>query len=123
MARGGAGASQAQLLAVKDHAEGLLALVEPDRGRVRDGPGDLDRPRPVDPEPQRFALLDRFLSYEPYALMVRRGDPAFRLAVNRSLARLYRSGDILAVYRKWFGQSGPPSVLTVGMYAIEGIPE
>jgi ABC-type amino acid transport substrate-binding protein len=55
--------------------------------------------------------------------MVRRGDPAFRLAVNRSLARLYRSGDILAVYRKWFGQWGPPSVLTVGMYAIEGIPE
>jgi hypothetical protein len=27
---------------------------------------------------------------EPYALMLRRGDPAFRLAVNRVLARLYR---------------------------------
>jgi ABC-type amino acid transport substrate-binding protein len=123
MARGGAGASQAQLLAVKDHAEGLLALVNRTADVYATDRAILIGLVLSTPEPQRFALLDRFLSYEPYALMVRRGDPAFRLAVNRSLARLYRSGDILAVYRKWFGQWGPPSVLTVGMYAIEGIPE
>jgi ABC-type amino acid transport substrate-binding protein len=123
MARGGAGASQAQLLAVKDHAEGLLALVNRTADVYATDRAILIGLVLSTPEPQRFALLDRYLSYEPYALMVRRGDPAFRLAVNRSLARLYRSGDILAVYRKWFGQWGPPSVLTVGMYAIEGIPE
>ena len=36
IARGGAGASQAQLLAVKDHAEGLARPRQPDRGCVRD---------------------------------------------------------------------------------------
>ena len=47
------------------------------------------------PNPVRFALADRYFSYEPYALMLRRGDPAFHRAVNRVLARQYRSGQIL----------------------------
>lgn len=37
-------------------------------------------------DPKQFALLDRYLSCEPYALMLRRGDPSLRLAVNRTLA-------------------------------------
>jgi ABC-type amino acid transport substrate-binding protein len=123
IARGGAGASQAQLLAVKDHAEGLLALVNRTADVYATDRAILIGLVLSTPDPQRFALLDRFLSYEPYALMLRRGDPAFRLAVNRSIARLYRSGDIMEVYRKWFGQWGPPSALTIGMYAIEGLPE
>ena len=123
IARGGAGASHAQLLAVKDHAEGLAALVNRTADVYATDRAILIGLVLSTPDPQRFALLDRFLSYEPYALMIRRGDPAFRLAVNRSLARLYRSGDIIGVYRKWFGQWGPPSALTIGMYAIEGLPE
>ena len=75
------------------------------------------------PQPERFALLDRYLSYEPYALMLRRGDPAFRLSVNRALARLYRTAEVIDIYGKWFGKWGPPSALTLGMYAIEGLPE
>ncbi len=123
LARGGAGASRAQLLAVKDHAEGLVALMNRTADVYATDRAILIGLVLSTPEPQRFALLDRFLSYEPYALMLRRGDPAFRLAVNRSLARLYRSGEIMEVYRKWFGQWGPPSPLTIGMYAIEGLPE
>ena len=73
--------------------------------------------------PARFALADRYFSYEPYALMLRRGDPAFRLAVNRVLARLYRSGQILEVYTRWFGQIGTPSAVLLSLYAIEGLPE
>ena len=73
--------------------------------------------------PKQFALLDRYLSHEPYALMLRRGDPSFRLSVNRTLARLYRSGQVLDIYRRWFGQWGDPNALTLGMYAVEGLPE
>jgi hypothetical protein len=29
--------------------------------------------------PGQFALAERYFSYEPYALMLRRGDPDFRL--------------------------------------------
>jgi ABC-type amino acid transport substrate-binding protein len=123
MARSAAGASRTQLLAVNDHAEGLAA--------VASGTADVyatDRAILIGlilaaPEPQRFALLDRYFSYEPYALMMRRGDPDFRLAVNRALARMYRTGQVLEIYGKWFGSWGPPSAVTVALYAIEGLPE
>jgi ABC-type amino acid transport substrate-binding protein len=123
MAKAGAAASRSSLVSVKDHAEGLLA--------VSNNTADVyatDRAILIGlvlsaPQPERFALLDRYLSYEPYALMLRRGDPAFRLAVNRSLARVYRTGEIVDVYRKWFGAWGPPSQLTLSLFAIEGLPE
>jgi len=73
-------------------------------------------------EPDRYAVVDRLLSFEPYALMLRR-DPAFRLAVNRQLSRIYRSGAILEIYGKWFGRFGPPSELLRTMYAIYAVPE
>jgi glutamate/aspartate transport system substrate-binding protein len=122
LTKGGA-ANRAQILAVKDHADGLAALMNKTADVYASDRAILIGLAMSSPDPRRFALLDRFLSYEPYALMVRRGDPAFRLSVNRALARLYRSGNVLRVYERWFGQWGPPSAITVGMYAIEGLPE
>jgi len=112
-----------QFLPVTDHAEGLAAL----ENRTADAYAS-DRIILIGlalaaQNPARFALADRYFSYEPYALMLRRGDPAFRLAVNRVLARLYRSGQILEIYTHWFGQIGTPSVILLSLYAIEGLPE
>jgi ABC-type amino acid transport substrate-binding protein len=112
-----------QFLPVTDHAAGLAAL----ENRTADAYAS-DRIILIGlaltaRDPTRFALADRYFSYEPYALMLRRGDPAFRLAVNRVLARLYRSGQILEVYTRWFGQLGTPSALLLSLYAIEGLPE
>jgi glutamate/aspartate transport system substrate-binding protein len=42
------------------------------------------------------------LSVEPYAVMMRKGDTTLQAAVDRSLARLYSSGEINAIYSKWF---------------------
>lgn len=119
----GATASDAKLVPVSDHADGLAAVVDrraevyaTDRAILMGLVTSASNPR-------QFALLDRYLSYEPYALMLRRGDPDFRLAVNRTLARLYRTGQVVEIYRRWFGQWGEPSPLTVGMYAVEGLPE
>lgn len=42
------------------------------------------------------------LSVEPYAVMVRKGDTALLAAVDRSLSQLYASGEINALYDKWF---------------------
>jgi glutamate/aspartate transport system substrate-binding protein len=119
----GATAADAKLVPVNDHADGLAAVVDrraevyaTDRAILMGLVTSASNPR-------QFALLDRYLSYEPYALMLRRGDPEFRLAVNRTLARLYRTGQVLDIYRRWFGQWGDPSPLTLGMYAVEGLPE
>lgn len=119
----GASAAAAKLVPVQDHADGLAAVVDrraevyaTDRAILMGLVASASNPR-------QFALLDRYLSYEPYALMLRRGDPDFRLAVNRTLARLYRTGQVVDIYRRWFGQWGAPSPLTIGMYAVEGLPE
>ena len=72
---------------------------------------------------QAFRLIDEDFSIEPYALALRRGDHDFRLAVNRSLARLYRSGDILKIYDAWLGNLGRPGLLLSSMYVLQAIPE
>ena len=70
-----------------------------------------------------FKLLEEDFSVEPYALAIPRGDHEFRLAVNRALARLYRTGEIQKIYEQWLGRLGPPSVLLSAMYFIQGLSE
>ena len=70
-----------------------------------------------------FKLLDEDFSIEPYALPLPRGDADYRLAVNRVLARLYRTGDISRIYNQWLGRLGPPSLLLSAAYFIQSLPE
>jgi glutamate/aspartate transport system substrate-binding protein len=73
--------------------------------------------------PGMYKLLDQDFSIEQYALMLRRGDHGFRLAVNRVLARIYRSGEIEQIYARWLGPLGPPSVLLSATYFIQNLAE
>ncbi len=59
----------------------------------------------------RFVLLAEDFSVEPYAFALRRGDPDFRLAVNRSLARTYGSGEIVGIFDRWFAPFKPTDLL------------
>jgi len=70
-----------------------------------------------------FRLLDQDFSIEQYALMLPRGDYEFRLAVNRELARVYRSGEIEKIYARWLGPLGPPSLLLSATYYIQSLSE
>jgi len=70
-----------------------------------------------------YKLLEEDFSIEQYALMLPRSDPDFRLAVNRVLARLYRSGEIRRVYDRWLGPLGAPSPLLSATYFIQGLAE
>jgi ABC-type amino acid transport substrate-binding protein len=112
-----------RLVPVKDHAEGRVALENRTADAYASDRDILIGLALTAADPRRFILSERYFSYEPYALMLRRGDLDFRLAVNRSLARFYRSGQILEVYSRWFGALGDPNALIIAMYAIEGIPD
>ena len=70
-----------------------------------------------------FRLLDEDFSMEPYALAMHVGDPGFRIAVNRALAAIYRSGDISIVYERWLAPLGKPSLLLDALYYLQRIPE
>jgi ABC-type amino acid transport substrate-binding protein len=71
---------------------------------------------------KEFELSNAQFTYEPYGLMMRR-DSEFRLAVDRSLARLYRTGDIAPVYQRWFDPLGTPGDVLKVMFLLNGLPE
>lgn len=70
-----------------------------------------------------YKLLDEDFSVEPYAFALPRGDADFRLAVNRVLAGLYRSGGIDKIYAQWLGALGPPSLLLSAAYFVQALSE
>ncbi len=71
-----------------------------------------------------FSFADELFSYEPYALMVRRNDADFRLAVNRELAEIFRDGEQAPIYQKWVGSNGvKPSPMLIAMYLVQGLSE
>jgi len=112
-----------QLVRVKNHVEGLAAIEKGSADAFASDRSILVGLAVTSKDPSRFALPNILFSYEPYGFMVRRNDAAFRLAVNRALAGLYRSGDIVAIYDRWFGAFGKPSQAIQAMYLLNGLPE
>jgi glutamate/aspartate transport system substrate-binding protein len=112
-----------QVVRVKDHAEGVAAIETKKADAFASDRGILIGLALTSKDSKRFALANLLFSYEPYGLMVRRNDGAFRLAVNRALAALYRSGGIVAIYERWFAAFGKPTEAIQAMYLLNGLPE
>jgi glutamate/aspartate transport system substrate-binding protein len=73
---------------------------------------------------QDATLLPEDLSFEPFAIMLPRGDWAFRLAVNTALARVFRSGEIIELYSKYLGDFGRGASNWAGVvFTFGGLPE
>jgi glutamate/aspartate transport system substrate-binding protein len=112
-----------QTVRVKNHVEGLQAVEKGTADAFASDRGILVGLAVTAKDPSLFALPPLLFSYEPYGFMVRRNDAAFRLSVNRALAGLYRSGDIAAIYERWFGAFGKPSQAIQAMFLLNGLPE
>jgi polar amino acid transport system substrate-binding protein len=67
-----------------------------------------------------LVVLNRRFTHEPLALALARGDDDFRLLVDASLSRLYRSEGFPALYTQWFGE---PDDNTLTFYRTSGLPE
>jgi ABC-type amino acid transport substrate-binding protein len=67
-----------------------------------------------------LTLLPEDISTEPYAVALPRGDWAFRLAVNTALAQIFRSGEILNIFTKWFGGVAQRPNLLIGAVYLLG---
>lgn len=52
--------------------------------------------------PDDFAVVGKYLSVEPYAIMMRRDEPQLERVVNKALSDLFASGEIRKLYAKWF---------------------
>ena len=111
------------VVAAKTHGEGLALL---DEGKVSAYFGD----RSIllflikdSKAPEKLRLADDYLTVEPYALALPRGDSDFRLAVDRALSHIYRSGEIVSVFERTFGGKAKPSQILQTLYLISGLPD
>lgn len=65
--------------------------------------------------PKEFAISSESLGLEPYSLMLRKDDPAFKKVVDDAMTRLYKSGEIHKVYSKWFMSKIPPKGINLNI--------
>ena len=113
----------ADITAAKTHGEGLAML---DEGKISAYFGDRSILLFLIKEskaPEKPRLADDYLSVEPYALALPRGDSDFRLAVDRALSHIYRSGEIASIFQRTFGGKAEPSQILRTLYVISGLPD
>jgi ABC-type amino acid transport substrate-binding protein len=111
------------LVPVKNGAEGMAMLT---KGTVDAYAADrvvLAYLKMRAPDPKAFTFVTGDFSLEPFALPMRRDDPDFRLAVNRALAGIYRTGDIDGIFQRWLGGLGIPGPLLNSMFYLNALPE
>jgi ABC-type amino acid transport substrate-binding protein len=112
-----------ELVIVKDHPDGIAAM---SAGKIDAYASDRALLAGLilgSGNKSSWRLGNDLFSYEPYALMMRRDDADFRLAVNRELARLYRSREIYDIYERWFGAISKVGPLLDSLYFLNGLPE
>lgn len=87
-----------EVVPVKDTAAGLQAVVDRRADAFLDGRVLLVDAMARSQSKSNLALLDKVFRRELVAIGVRRGDDDFRLAVDRALSRIYRSGELARIY-------------------------
>jgi glutamate/aspartate transport system substrate-binding protein len=65
--------------------------------------------------PGDYAISADALSVEPYGIMLRRDDAAFKKVVDDAMTRIYKSGEINAIYGKWFLKPIPPKGINLNL--------
>lgn len=96
------------VLSVKDLAEGMLTLQTERAVALIFDDVSIAGAAATSKNPDDFIMSVEPLSVEPYGIMLRRGDDAFKELVNATLDELYATGEINAIYDKWFVQPIPP---------------
>ncbi len=103
------------ILAAKDHAEAFL-MVETNRA-VAFVMDDILLYSLVAgaKSPQDYVISSDALSVEPYGIMLRREEPAFKKVVDQAMIATYKSGAINAIYDKWFLKPIPPKNINLNV--------
>lgn len=104
------------ILAAKDHAEAFLMV---DTGRAAAFVMDdilLAGLAAGSSNPGQWHMSSDALSMpEPYGIMVRKNDPAFKKVVDAAMVKTYKSGEINKIYAKWFTSAIPPKGINLNM--------
>ena len=96
------------IIAAKDHAESFLTV---DTGRAVAFFMDdilLYSLVATSRNPSDWVIGSEAYTVEPYGIMMRKDDAAFKKVVNGAINALYKSGEINKIYEKWFLKPIPP---------------
>ncbi len=97
------------IVVAKDHPEAFLMV---ETGRAAAEANDdilLASQRASAKKPDDYDITAEALSVEPYGIMLRKDDPAFKKALDDALINFYKSGDAVhRLYQKWFTSPIPP---------------
>ena len=113
----------AEVAPAKTHLDGLAML---DKGEIVAYFADraiLTYLASKSSDASKLRLAENYFSLEPYALALPRGDEDFRLAVDRALSHIYRSGEIGVVFAHTFGNEMQPSDILKSLYSVSALPD
>jgi glutamate/aspartate transport system substrate-binding protein len=65
--------------------------------------------------PKDYEISSVGLSVEPYGIMLRKDDKAFKAVVDKAMTQIYKSGQINAIYSKWFEKPVPPKNVNLNL--------
>jgi glutamate/aspartate transport system substrate-binding protein len=65
--------------------------------------------------PADYAISPVALSIEPYGIMLRKDDVAFKKVVDAAMIRLFKSPQFNAIYEKWFLKPIPPTGINLNV--------
>jgi glutamate/aspartate transport system substrate-binding protein len=65
--------------------------------------------------PKDYEISSVGLSVEPYGIMLRKGDKEFKAVVDKAMTDIYKSGQINAIYAKWFQKPVPPKNINLNL--------
>jgi ABC-type amino acid transport substrate-binding protein len=66
-------------------------------------------------QPEAFSVIGKPMTIEPYAIMLPKGDAAFKKVVDAEMRRIILSGEIHVLYKKWFEQPIPPKGINLNL--------
>jgi glutamate/aspartate transport system substrate-binding protein len=98
-----------EILKVKDNSQAMLNL---EQGRADAFTSDdvvLYGLKSASKNPDEWEVVGPYFSYDPYGMMIPRNNDDFRLLGNTTITRLIRSGEMDAIYKKWF-EPGPTNI-------------
>ena len=65
--------------------------------------------------PKDYEISADALSVEPYGIMLRKDDNEFKKVVDAAMTNIYKSGQINAIYDKWFQKPVPPKGINLNV--------
>jgi glutamate/aspartate transport system substrate-binding protein len=103
------------IVAAKDHAEAFL-MVETGRAAAFFMDDILLYSLVANSKnPDEWAIGAEAYTIEPYGIMMRRDDAAFKKVVDNAVIGLYKSGQINPIYEKWFLKPVPPKGINLNV--------